>query len=216
MDFQNARHNMVESQVRPNRVTDSRIIDAMGSLPRELFVPDDRQCIAYMDDEVSLGSGRALLAPMVLAGLLQEAEVKPSDMAMVVGCGTGYSAAVLSRLAAGVVAVESESGFVARAVEILNKLSIDSVILEEGTLAAGCPKEAPYDVILIDGAVGEIPSSITDQLADRGRLVTMVSSGGVARATYVTKIAGHFAKRSFFEAGAPALPGFFPELAFTF
>jgi protein-L-isoaspartate(D-aspartate) O-methyltransferase len=216
MDFQNARHNMVESQVRPNRVTDPGIIDAMGRLPRELFVPADRQGIAYMDDNVPLGDGRALIAPMVLARLLQEAEVKSSDMAMVVGCGTGYSAAVLSRLAAGVVAIESDGSFVASAGEILNKLAIDAVVLVEGPLAEGCAKEAPYDVILIDGAVGEIPTVITDQLAEGGRLVTMVSSGGLDRATLVTKIAGHLAKRNIFEAGAPALPGFFPEQAFTF
>jgi protein-L-isoaspartate(D-aspartate) O-methyltransferase len=217
MDFETARRNMVESQIRTNQVTDERLLTAFLELPRELFVPKAIQGIAYRDHDLRLTADRRMLAPMVLARLLQEAAVQPGDLAMVIGAGTGYSAATLSKLAGSVVALESDKALVAEAAQVLNRLAIDSVVLVEGPLTAGCPQQAPYNVILFEGSIGEVPAALADQLAEGGRIVAMVERpGGTARGTLFTRYAGQLSKRALFEAGAAPLKEFQPAPSFTF
>jgi len=217
IDYAAARFNMIESQIRPNRVGDERIVGAMGELPRELFVPKARRGIAYVDEDLHVGEGRYLLEPMVFARLLQLAEIGADDFVLDIGCATGYSAAVLARLAGAVVAVESERAFVESAGATLVALSIDNVVLVEGPLVAGHPSQAPYDVIVLEGAVEELPEPLTDQLADGGRLVAVVRGrDGVGRATLFVKSGEVLSRRAVFDASTPLLPGFARVPSFVF
>jgi len=216
MDFATARHNMVEGQIRPNHVTDETLINALATLPREAFVPTEIQGIAYVDKEVSLGDGRHLMAPLVTARLAQTADVKADDLALVIGSASGYGAAVLSHLAGTVVALESDGGLAQQAAQTLTGLGIDTVAMVEGDLQKGYPDQAPYDVIVFDGAVSEIPDEISSQLAEGGRLVAVVRRGGVGKGTLVSRHRGVLSSQDLFDASAPLLPGFEPQEAFVF
>jgi protein-L-isoaspartate(D-aspartate) O-methyltransferase len=217
VDFATARLNMVESQLRTNKVTDLRLLDAFETVPRERFVPEPLRGIAYIDQDVALGDGRFVMEPRVLARLLQAAEPGPDDMALDLGCGSGYATAILSRLAATVVALEDDAALAAAANRNLAELEIDNAVVVEGRLAEGYPKQAPYNVILLGGAVAEIPAAITDQLAEGGRLVTVVSAGpGLGRATLMRRDAGVVASRVLYDAVLPMLPGFEAEPGFVF
>ena len=216
MDFAEARLNMVENQIRTNRVTDPAIIDAMGALPREAFLPKQLEGIAYVDEDIALGGGRHLMEPMVLARLLQAAEVRPGDVVLDVGCGPGYSAAVLARMGATVVALESDAGLAAKANDAIGELGIDAVAVVEGPLAGGWHQQAPYDVILFDGAVGDVPAAICDQLADGGRIVAVIADSGVGVGTLITRVRGTLSRRPVFDAATPILSEFMPEPAFRF
>ncbi|MFO1059197.1 MAG: protein-L-isoaspartate O-methyltransferase [Dongiaceae bacterium] len=216
MDFAAARFNMVESQIRTNRVIDPPLLDAFASLPRERFVPPPYRSRAYVDEDVPLGGGRCLMEPMVLGRLLQIAAVEPGDTVLVVGGATGYAAAVLARLAASVVALESDKALLAQAGQALAELGIDNVSLVEGRLTEGCPRQAPYNVILIDGAVEFVPQPILDQLAEGGRLVTVLGQGAPRRATLMERIGGTVSSRPLFEAAVAPLPGFSRDPGFIF
>ncbi|NQV83134.1 MAG: protein-L-isoaspartate O-methyltransferase [Rhodospirillales bacterium] len=216
MDYTAARHNMVTGQVRPNQVTDIRLLDAMRGLPREAFVPTEFHGVAYVDDAVPLGEGRYLMAPMVMARLMQEAAPAPSDLALVVGCATGYSAAVLSNMVGAVVALESDSAMAAEAAHTLTELGIDTVAVVVGPLAGGHPAQAPYDVIYFDGAVPEVPESISSQLAEGGRLVAVVSGHGTNSAILMSRHHGGLSSRAVFESSTKLLPGFERKKAFAF
>ena len=217
VDFAAARWNMVESQLRTNKVTDLRLLDAFETVPRERFVPEPLRGIAYIDQDVALGDGRFVMEPRVLARLLQAAEPGPDDMALDLGCGSGYATAILSRLAATVVALEDDAALAAAANRTLAELEIDNAVVVEGRLAEGYPKQAPYNVILLGGAVAEIPAAITDQLAEGGRLVAVVSAGpGLGRATLMRRDAGVVASRVLYDAVLPMLPGFEAEPGFVF
>jgi protein-L-isoaspartate(D-aspartate) O-methyltransferase len=216
MDYAAARQNMVESQIRPNRVMDEAVVAAFASLPRERFVPVPLRGIAYVDEDLPLGNDRFLMEPMVLARLLEAAAVGPADIALDVGCATGYSAAVLSRLANTVVAVEEDRDLLVQATANFAALSIDNIALLEASLAQGSPKQAPYNVILIDGAVDEVPKLLLDQLAEGGRLVTVLGRGSPRRATLIEKIGGTIAHRPLFEAAVAPLPGFQTHPGFVF
>lgn len=211
MNFSAARHNMVESQLRPNRVTDEDLLAAFGVAPRELFVPAPLAGVAYVDDDIEIAPGRWLMEPMVLGRLLQAAAPRPEDVALVIGCGTGYACAIMARLVNTVVAVESDPALAATATRLLGELAIDNVVVLEGRLTDGHPAQAPYDVILIDGGVDEVPPGIQQQLAEGGRLVTVARSGGLGRATLMTRRAGVVSGRILFDAAVPPLPAF--ELA---
>ncbi len=216
MNFAAARHNMVESQLRPNRVTDADLLAAFGAVPREMFVPDALRSVAYVDDDIEIAADRWLMEPMVLGRLLQAAEPRHEDIALVIGAGTGYSCSVLARLVNTVVALEVDRSLAAAAGRILGELSIDNVVVLEGRLAEGHPHQAPYDLILIDGAVQGVPEAIERQLAEGGRLVSVVRAGPVGHATLATRNGGVVSRRVLFDAAVSMLPGFAREPGFVF
>ena len=216
MDFAAARRNMVDCQILPNRVTDQRLIEALSTVPREAFVPTGFKGVAYVDEAIPLGGGRYLMEPLVTARLIQAAEPKAQDLALVIGCGTGYGAAVLSHLAGTVVAVESDGGLAKEANQILSGLGMDTVAVMEGHLEEGYRKQAPYDVIFFDGAVADVPEAISSQLAEAGRLVAVVSANRVGKAMLMTRYHDRVSSREVFDAGTPLLPGFERSESFVF
>jgi protein-L-isoaspartate(D-aspartate) O-methyltransferase len=208
-DFAAARAAMVESQLRPQGVSDPAVLGAMAAVPREKFLPDHSRALAYVDRAVTIGGGRFLAAPTALGQLLTQMNPEPGQRALVVGAGTGYSAAVLGAMGLDVVAVESAPDLAAAA----RTLGISIV---EAPLEAGHRDGAPYDQILIDGAVEMIPDVIVGQLADGGRLGTALAERGVTRLIVGRKSGGAFGYLSIGDAGVPALPGFTRPQAFTF
>ncbi len=208
------RKNMVESQVRPSDVTDRRITAAMRKIPRELFVPPAMADLAYMDTELVIAPGRAMTAPRDLARLLQLADIASTDRVLIVGGARGYTAAVVAELAQTVVSLESDPDLSAAATLALTETMTPATItVVNGPLAAGAPDGGPYDVIFIDGAIGELPDPLASQLASAGRIVCVTTDGGVGRATLYTKsqsAASALARRFVFEASAVALPGLVP------
>ncbi|WP_019014824.1 protein-L-isoaspartate O-methyltransferase family protein [Elioraea tepidiphila] len=219
MDFARARLNMVEGQLRPNKVTDPRILAAMLDLPRERFLPADRRAFAYLDEDVPVAPGRALMEPMVLARLVQAAEVEETSRVLVVAAGAGYGAALLARLAASVVALDAPGEPVERLRATLAAVGATSVRVVGGPVTDGWAAEAPYDVILIEGAVETIPEAIPAQLVEGGRLVTVEASGrpgvlGVA--VRLVRVAGTTTRLPLFDAGTPVLPEFRRRRGFVF
>lgn len=217
IDFETCRRNMVDNQLRPNKVTDERVLAAMGAVPRERFVSDSLRGVAYVDEDIPLGEGRVLMEPMVLARLLQAADVGPDDVVLDIGCGTGYTAAVCAKIAATVVALESDPHLAAEASRILSELEIDNVVVVEGPLREGYAQQAPYDSVLFSGAVPEVPESILAQLADGGRLCAVVAGPNDApRAVLAHSYAGVPSMVKIFDASVPLLPGFEREPDFVF
>ena len=217
-DFALARRNMVEGQLRPNKVTNAALLTAVGELPRERFLPEALRSVAYADDDVPLGGGRYLMEPMVLARLIQTLQPQPEDRALVVGAGRGYGAALLARLVKMVTAVESDAGLTAAAAQIGKELALDGIQWVAGALEQGGPGSAPYDVVLIEGAVRQVPQAILDQMAEGGRLTAIVSGapGAMGVAQIFVKDGGVTSGRPLFDAGTPLLPGFTPPARFTF
>lgn len=217
MDYAAARHAMVESQIRTNRVSDPAIVTAFEEIPRELFVPANLRSVAYIDEAVPLGHGRYLMEPLALAQMLQAADIRPSDVVLDVGCATGYSAAILARLAGTVVAVESEPDFIREANRLLGEQTIHNAAVIEAPLTEGCAKQAPYDAIVIEGGVEEVPDALVKQLGEGGRLVcVVVGAGGFGQGTLLTRIGGSIVRRAVFDAGTPLLPGFARRPSFVF
>ncbi len=217
LDYAAARHNMVECQVRPNKVTDSRLIAALQEIPRELFLPKARRSVAYVDEDVQVDGGRFLMEPMILARLLQAASVRARDIALDVGCATGYSVAILARICDTVVALESDHDAAVRAGSALTELGIDNAAVIEVPLETGFAKQAPYDVIVFGGAVARIPDAIAAQLAEGGRMVAVIDDGhGIGVGTVLTRWDGVLSGRPVFEASTPFLPGFEAESGFEF
>lgn len=212
-----ARRNMVESQIRTNKVTDQRLIDAFLEIERERFVPKHMRSFAYLDEDIHLGGGRYMMEPMVLARLLQIAAIEPSDHALDIGCGTGYSAAVLSRLCSTVVAVEDDPELAGRATETLDALEMDNVAVVVGTLAAGNAKQGPYDLVFFDGAIGEVPKGIVKQISEAGRVVAVIrEDSGLGKGTVLSRIGAGLSGRPVFDASTPVLPGFERSAEFVF
>jgi protein-L-isoaspartate(D-aspartate) O-methyltransferase len=213
-DFAQARRTMVDGQVRTSDVTDLRVIGAMQEVARERFVPAAWRAIAYLDRDVPVNeAGRALIKPMVLGKLLQAAAIVSTERVLDVGCATGYSSAVLARLAARVVALEEDQVLAAAAGEALGSAN---VVVAAGPLAGGWPGEAPYDVILLQGASEVAPDSLLAQLADGGRLLAVIGSGPMGKATIYRKAGKHVTAQPLFDAAAPLLPGFAKAPAFIF
>ena len=208
-DFAAARAAMVENQLRPQGVTDPAVLDAMRRVRREKFLPSHTRPLAYVDRAVAIGERRFLAAPAVLGQLLMQMMPEPGQRALVIGAGTGYSAAVLTDMGLEVTAVESDPVLIAAARE-------QKVGVTEAELEAGDPKGASYDQILIDGAVEYIPDAIVDQLADGGCLGTALLDRGVTRLIVGRKSGGAFGYLSIGDAGVPALPGFSRPRSFTF
>ena len=216
-EFGAARVHMIESQLRPGKVIDARLLGAFAGIRRELFVPEHLRAVAYVDEDLPLGRGRYLMEPMVAARLLQAATIERTDTVLIVGAGTGCEAALAGALARSVVALEEEPELARCAREALVEHSIASVSVVEGPLDQGYRPRAPYDVMLFGGAVAEVPSEIDSQLAEGGRLLAVVkSANGIGRAILRTKTGGVMAQRVLFDAATPLLPGFLPKPAFVF
>lgn len=217
MDFAKARWNMVESQLRTNRVVDPAIVAAMGAVPREQFVPENLASVAYVDEDLPLGGGRYLMEPMVLGRMLQEARPTTDDAALLIGCGSGYAAVVLGKLCGAVFALESDSAAAAKASAVFSSHGADNVVVIEGPLEKGWAAEAPYSLILFDGAVAEVPQAIVDQLGENGRLVAVITDGeGPGRATVMERRGGLVSRRTLFDANTPVLPNFTKSAGFVF
>lgn len=214
-DYTTRRHVMVDTQIRTSDVTKFPIIDAMLSIPREVFVPAEKREAAYMGENFHLGDGRWMLEPRTLAKLLDALDVKPDEVALDIACGLGYSTAVLARLADFVVGVEDDEARAQEAQTILSEQGVDNAAVVQAPLSEGAPRNGPYDVILIQGAVEELPQALTAQLREGGRIGCLFGEGhlGVARVGYM--IDGHLTWRFAFNAGAPVLDAFRKRPAFT-
>jgi protein-L-isoaspartate(D-aspartate) O-methyltransferase len=208
-DFAAARRAMIESQLRPIGVNHAAVLEAMDSVPREQFVPEDVRPLAYTDRSIPLGGGRFLSSPEALGQLLTQMSPEPGERALVVGAGTGYSAAVLSHMGCEVVALEADAQLAARAPHA----GVQSVT---GPLEAGYKSGAPYDLILVDGAVEQVPDALIKQLTDRGRLGAALLERRITRLIVGRKVAGAFGYRSISDSGVAALPGFSRAQAFQF
>lgn len=208
-DFEAARYAMVESQLRPQGVTDRGVLAAMTDLPREQFVPEGVRPLAYLDRSLAIGSGRFIAPPAVTARLLTEMAPKRGERALVVGAATGYSAAILAHIGVETVALESDPVLAAQA-------RAAGINVAEGPLDAGFMKGAPYDLILVDGAIEFIPDALVDQLAEGGRLGAPLIDRGVSRLTVGRKAGGAFGFLSIGDSGVAPLPGFSRPREFTF
>ncbi len=216
IDFSAARRHMIDGQLRPNRVTSTALLDAMAEVPREDFVPKAAKGIAYMDEDLPVGDGRFLVEPLTLARLIQAAAPGKHDTVLDVGGATGYSVAVLSRLAGAVVAIEQDDKMVDRSRNALQGVGVENVEVHVGALAEGYAERAPYHVILINGAVDQVPEKLLAQLAEGGRLATVIGTGPVGRATLFTKRRGVASSQVLFDAAVPALKDFAKEPGFVF
>ena len=216
-DYAAARYYMVEGQIRPNKVTDHRLVEAMLTIPREVFVPKASRGIAYVDEDIAIGNGRYLMEPMVFARMLQEAGIQETDVVLDIGCGSGYSTAILSRLAATVVAVESDAALAQRATEALAEVGVDNAVVFNVPLTDGYPVQGPYDVIIIEGSVAEVPETICNQLAEGGRMVVAVEGeNGIGEMRLFRRVGGVVSSRILFEARPRLLPGFEAQPKFVF
>jgi protein-L-isoaspartate(D-aspartate) O-methyltransferase len=218
-DFAAARTKMVDSQLRTESVTDYEILSVMGRIPREQFVPAHQRALAYLDTDIPLTSGgtpRYLMEAAPFARLLQLAEIAKTDVVLDIGCGSGYSAAVIGGLANFVVALESETTLAAQATENLATLDIGNAKVVVGSLDAGYAAEGPFDLIFVDGAVEVIPAALFGQLRESGRLVAVVGYGRAATAMLCTKSDDQIGRRPAFNADVRPLPGFRKPEAFVF
>ena len=216
-DFAVQRQNMVESQVRPNGITDARVIDAMATVPREQFVPEERRTLAYMDEDVLVavtpdGGRRWLMEPMTFARLLQLAEIGPHEVVLDIGCTTGYSTAVIAALAESVIAVEEDPVLAEEATGRLGALDITNAAVINAPHASGLPSEAPFDIIFINGRVPALPRPLLEQLKDGGRLVAVVGETPVSPAVLCTRHGEVFSSRAQYDASVAPLSGFPPPV----
>ena len=208
MDFSLARKNMVESQIRPNGITDVALVSALSSVEREKFVDQARASIAYLDKDLAIGNGRFLLSPMVFGRLLQLAQITSKDLVLDIGPGTGYSTAVIAQIAESVVGVEQDKQFCDASSQILIDMGVINAAIICGKHGDGVASEAPFQVIVINGLVSQVPQALFDQLASGGRLVAVVGERDAARLTVYHKQDEQLSSRAAFDANAPALVGF--------
>ncbi len=206
---------MVDSQVRPSDVTKFPIIDAMLTVKRENFVPANKRAVAYMGEHIDLGGGRTMLDPRTLAKMLDAVNVDQQDIVLDLGCGLGYSSALLARMCEAVIAVEDDETRVKEAEARLADADADNVAVIEGVLSEGAAKHGPYDIIFIQGAVETVPEAILDQLKEDGRIVAIFSAGALGEARVGVKVNGTVSWRMDFNANAPLLAGFEKEKSFS-
>jgi protein-L-isoaspartate(D-aspartate) O-methyltransferase len=218
--FSTARQKMVDGQVRPSDVTDIRILDAMLAVPREAFVPPHQRALAYLDLDLDVSAAasakRFLIKPVVTAKMLQAAEIRQGDAVLVVGCATGYAAAIVAKLAGQVTATEGDPALTANAADIVGRLGLANVTVRTAAAAEGDPAGAPYDVIVLNGATEIVPDRLYGQLKEGGRLVGVFAMTQPPRATIVTRSHGEFGSRALFDAAVPVLPGLERLAAFVF
>lgn len=216
--FDTRRLNMVESQIRANKVTDEAVIGAIETVARESFVPEDLRGIAYVDDDIALEGGRCVMEPRVLARMIQALQPDSNAHALLVGAGSGYAAAVLSRVAQTVVAEESNVGLAEVASATMDAMGITNVVIEQGTLMSAAAEHGPFDIILFGGSIAQVPENLADFLEEGGRAMAVVSdsSEGYGAATLFTKFGGHLGEVSVFDAAIPALPEFEAPKKFSF
>ena len=209
---------MVESQIRVNQVTNEAVIEAIEATPREVFVPEDLRGVAYMDDDIALGQGRCVMEPRVLARMIQVLNPAKNSHALVVGAGSGYATAVLSRLTQTVVAEESVEELATLAGQIVDEQGVTNVVIEQGALMQAAAEHGPFDIILFGGAVAQVPANLGDFLEEGGRAIAVVSDRGegYGAATLFTKFGGHLGEVSVFDAAIPALPEFNLPKNFSF
>ncbi len=214
-EFAQRRITMVDTQVRPSDVTSFQVLDAMLSVPRELFVPSKQRDAAYAGTHVGLGHGRVVLAPRTMAKLLQVADVQPDELVLDVGAGLGYSSALAACMAEAVIALEEDADLAREAERALSEASADNVAVINGALVDGASKHGPYDVVLIEGAVQDIPDALIDQLKVGGRIVAIFLEGALGTARVGYKDGQGVSWRFAFNATAPVLPGFEKQREFA-
>lgn len=215
IDYQERRTMMVDTQVRPNDVTKYNVIAAMLEIPREEFVPDSRRDVAYVGENIEIARGRVVLEPRTIAKMIDALDLQPTELVLNLAAGYGYTAAVLGRLAQAIVAVEEDAEMAAEATRRLAGIGADNVAVVQGPIAAGHKAEAPYDAILIEGAIEELPEALAEQLAEGGRIIALFLDATVGVVRSGVKLDGVITWRYAFNAGAPVLPGFRRVREFT-
>ena len=216
IDYAAAREAMVDRQVRPSDVTRYPIIAAMLAVPREEFLPEALRPVAYLGEHVPLAPGRVLLDPRVFAKLLDALDVGPKDLVLDLGCGLGYSTAVLAQMAEAVVALEADPAMAAEAEALLGAHAVDNTVVQAGPLAGGVPEHGPFDAILIEGAIEVLPEAIAEQLKLGGRIAAIFAEGAGGQARLGLRSGPGIVWRRIFDATAPVLPGFAATKAFEF
>lgn len=214
-DFAQRRTMMVDTQVRPNDVTSYPVIEAMLHVPREQFVPDSRRDVAYAGQNMDIAPGRVLLEARTMGKMMEVLDLQTKDLVLNVGCGYGYSAAVMARIAEAVVAVEEDETMAAEAQSRLAALDVFNVVVIAGKLTEGCASQAPYDAMLIEGSIEVMPAALADQLRDGGRVVALFREGNLGVVRVGRKLDGRINWRFAFNAGAPLLPGFAEPRSFA-
>ena len=215
-DFSAAREAMVDCQVRPSDVTRYAIIEAMLWAPRERFVPKSRRAVAYAGAEIPLTPGRALLEPRTFAKMLEVSQIGQGDLVLDLAPGTGYSSAVIARIAQAVVAIEPDETLAKQAEALMAELEVDNCVVAAGDATAGDPAHGPYDAIFINGAVQQLPRALGEQLKPGGRLVAIFTDGGASQCRVLTRTGNSLSARPMFDATAPLVPGFEKPVAFSF
>ncbi|HIC72622.1 MAG TPA: protein-L-isoaspartate O-methyltransferase [Alphaproteobacteria bacterium] len=215
--FEVMRANMIDGQILPNKITDVRLIDVLSKLPRELFVAQSQRSVAYIDDDIEIAPNRYLMEPRVFARLVQALAPGPDEVGLYIGCGSGYGVAVLANLCNTVIGLECDVALAERASGLFAELEIDNAVVVEGPLDKGYAEQGPYDLVLIEGAISDVPSVILDQLAESGRLAAVVSSGqSLGEATIIRRVGEVYGSRVLFNASSSSLPGFEGAPEFTF
>lgn len=217
-DFHAARKNMVDCQIHPSGVVSPDILNAFGDIPRENFAPANVQGVAYMDESLPVAAGRYLLEPITHARMVQAVTPTISDRVLDIGGATGYSAAILGKLAGEVIALEHDAALLKAADSLWQSLGLSNIIPAHGQLAAGSVRHEPFDLIFMNGSVQKVPAALIDQLSDGGRLITIIRAKGaqVGEVTLYKKAGQSCTSMSLFESGCPYLPGFEPKTAFSF
>lgn len=207
---------MIAGQLRPNKVNDERLLSAVRAVPRDRFVPASLKGVAYVDEDIPVAPGRYLMEPMIFARLVLAAEISPDACVLDIGAATGYSTAILSHLADTVVAVEQDADLAGQAERKLSQLGVTNAAVLTGPLSEGAADQAPFDIILLNGAVDEVPRGLLDQLQDGGRLACVVRLGDLGRATVFHRLGDDISSRVCFDAHVAPLPGFEAPVAFQF
>jgi len=216
MDYAQARRNMIDCQLRTNKVTDDALLEAMGTLPREEFVPAALRAKSYSDCDIGISATRSMMAPMTLARMFQCLKISRGDVALVVGSSSGYAAAVMGQIARVVFALESNAENQEQIGSLYTSLGLDNVVSVTGPLEKGWAKEAPYDVIYVDGAVESLPDELFEQLGDGGRLVAVVVENGIGRATRFIRKNARNSGNVIFDANAQLFAEFSQPQDFVF